>query len=106
MTTRRGFLAGLLATAAAPALAPAALPVRTAGVAYYAFGSFDLAEFGRQIPNLEFILCAEMEESAGADGWVRRRPTGRIIGPKLAEGPHQAKRIWADQKLIYERPAT
>lgn len=65
MSTRRGFLAGLLAAASAPALARAMPPQR--GMAHVVFENIDLSMFGpdARIPSMEI-------EVVGAEEWLAR----------------------------------
>lgn len=116
MTTRRGFLAGLLATAAAPALARAMPPQR--GMAYVVFENCDLSMWGpgARVPSMEF------EVQVGPNGIITlpfAPPRGATITAaldfdatvasfntrRLFEGDGKVTRIWADHRLLYDRDA-
>lgn len=110
---RRGFLAGLLAAAAAPALA-AAMPKQP--MAYMVFENLDLSAFGPDggpMPNFEFevnagprffseiaTLTRRVVTWAGADGWQYARPDGPVIAELASGEVMQLGRVWQDGREV------
>lgn len=110
MTTRRGFLTGLGAVICAPAIVRASslMPIKVLvpeqGLAHVIFQNLDLSQFGPdggRIPNMEFEIVTEAQwlKQLRHEGAAFRREVARLTNFV----PGGVRRVWMDERLIYQK---